>query len=68
MRIEILRSVLISGEPAEAGSFVEVGDSDARLLIGIGAAAEAAEVNEEPEAPKRGRKAAAATETAPEEA
>ena len=67
MRIEILRSVLISGEPAEAGSFVEVGDSDARLLIGIGAAVEAAEVNEEPEAPKRGRKAAA-TETAPEEA
>ena len=35
MRVEILRSVMISGEPASAGSFVEVSlsDTDKHVLI-----------------------------------
>lgn len=35
MRIEILRPVMIYGEPAQAGSLIEVRDSDAHLLIGM---------------------------------
>lgn len=34
MRIEILRSVLISGESVPAGSIIEVSRADAQLLIG----------------------------------
>jgi len=49
MRVEILRPVMISGEPASAGSFVEVSLADAQLLIGLGKAREAAA---EPKAPK----------------
>jgi hypothetical protein len=63
MKIEILRSVMISGERAEAGSFAEVSASDANLLIGMGKARLAPEVVAAPEpeveAPKKGRKPAA---------
>ena len=38
MRIEILRAVMISGEPVGAGSFVEVGEADGNLLVGSGKA------------------------------
>ncbi len=40
MKVEILRSVMISGEPADAGSILEVEDSDAATLIGLGKAVE----------------------------
>jgi len=50
MRVEILRPVMISGEPASAGSFAEVSLADAQMLIGLGKAREAAAA--EPEAPK----------------
>lgn len=60
MKIEILRSVMISGESVSAGSFIEVNRSDASLLIGMGKARLAAEVMEDAkpaaEAPKRSRK------------
>ena len=66
MRIEILRQVMISGEPVEAGSFIEVSEADANLLVGSGKAMIApavekpapVEVTEEPKpAPaKPGRK------------
>jgi hypothetical protein len=62
MKIEILRSVMISGERAEAGSFVEVNQSQAYLLVGLGKARLAPEekptAEPEPEAPKRSRKPA----------
>jgi len=48
MRVEILRPVMISGEPAAAGSFAEVSLADAQMLIGLGKARKA----EEPEAAK----------------
>jgi len=48
MRVEILRPVMISGEPASAGSFAEVSLADAQMLIGLGKARKA----EEPKAPK----------------
>jgi hypothetical protein len=38
MKVEILRSVMISGEPVKAGSLVEVTAADASLLIGMGKA------------------------------
>jgi hypothetical protein len=41
MRVEILRNLMISGEPAAAGSFVELEDAAAMLLIGMGKAAPA---------------------------
>jgi len=41
MRVEILRNVMISGEPAAAGSFAELEDAAAMLLIGMGKAAPA---------------------------
>ena len=40
MKIEILRPVMISGEPAAAGSILEVEDSDAVTLMGLGKAVE----------------------------
>jgi hypothetical protein len=40
MKVEILRSVMISGKPADAGSILEVEDSDAAILIGLGKAVE----------------------------
>ena len=51
MRVEIKRNVMISGEPAAAGSFVELEDAAAMLLIGMGKAvfAPAAEPEPEPE-------------------
>jgi hypothetical protein len=62
MRIEILRSVMISGESVKAGSFVEVDTAAANLLIGMNKARLAPEPEPqpepEPEAPKRGRKPA----------
>lgn len=67
MKIEILRSVMISGERAEAGSFAEVSLADAQLLIGLGKACFAPEEEPapqpeaEPEAPKRSRKPAQPT-------
>jgi hypothetical protein len=67
MKIEILRSVMISGERAEAGSFAEVSLADAQLLIGLGKARFAPEgepapqPEPEPEAPKRSRKPAQPT-------
>jgi hypothetical protein len=56
MRIEILRQVMISGEPVSAGSFVEVSEADGNLLVGSGKAVVApavekpapVEVTEEP--------------------
>jgi hypothetical protein len=55
MKIEILRPVMISGEPAAAGSILEVQDSDAVTLMGLGKAvmhqAEAEEPAAEEEAP-----------------
>ena len=71
MRLEILRSVMISGEPALAGSFVEVSPADANLLIGSNKARLApepepvAEPDPTCEAPKRSRKPA--PPTTPEE-
>ena len=77
VKIEILSDVMISGGPALAGSFIEVSQSDANLLVGMNKArligdAEAAQEPElEPEkdpesateeAPKRGRKSAPSTE------
>lgn len=64
MKIEILRSVMISGELAEAGSFPEVSVADANLLIGMGKArlvteAPAAAPAPEAEAPKKSRKSTA---------
>lgn len=60
MRIEILRSVMVSGEPVSAGSTLEVIPSIANLLIGMNKAQLAPEPEPapapEPEAPKRGRK------------
>jgi hypothetical protein len=49
MRVEILRNVMISGEPAAAGSFVELEDAAAMLLIGMGKAAFAPTPEPEPE-------------------
>ena len=63
MRIEILRSVMISRESVKAGSFVEVSVADANLLIGMGKARLAPEDKPapQPEAPKRSRKPAQPT-------
>ena len=57
MKIEILRPVMISGEPG-SGSILEVDDSDAVTLAGLG---KAVEYKAEAEAP-------AAEEKAPEPA
>ncbi len=67
MKVEILRQVMVSGEPVSAGSFIEVSEADANLLIGNGKAVVAAvvekpapvEVTEEikPEPAKAVRKA-----------
>jgi hypothetical protein len=46
--IEILRSVMISGEPAAAGSIVETSEQEAQYLIGMGLAATAAAPAPEP--------------------
>lgn len=74
MKIEILSDVMISGEPALAGSLVEVSPADATLLIGMNKAklpsddtpVSEAEVEapqlSEAEAPKRARKSAPSTE------
>lgn len=61
MRIEILSAVMISGEPVEAGSLVEVSNSDANLLINSNKARlapPAPAADPAPEAPKRSRKPA----------
>lgn len=63
MKVEILRAVMISGEPVSAGSFVEVSQADGNLLIGshkaiaVDAKPVPVEVTEEPK-PKRRAKAA----------
>lgn len=68
MKIEILRSVMISGEPALAGSILEVTTSVANLLIGMNKAQAAPEPESTPEpeveAPKRGRKSTPTPEEA----
>jgi hypothetical protein len=46
--IEILRSVMISGEPAAAGSIAEVSEQEAQYLIGMGLASAAAAPAPEP--------------------
>jgi hypothetical protein len=67
MRIEIVRSVMISGEPVQAGSFAEVTLAEANLLVGLGKACfaleeePAVEPEPQPEPPKRGRKPAQPT-------
>lgn len=48
-RIEILRSVMINGEPADVGAVVDVTNSEALYLIGQGLAATAAALEPEPE-------------------
>ena len=51
MKVEILRPVLISGKPADAGSILEVDEADAVTLVSLGKAiehkAEAAPAEEE---------------------
>ena len=49
MKIEILRPVMISGEPAAAGSILEVEDSAAWTLIRLGKAVEHQEEAAAPE-------------------
>lgn len=58
-----MRSVMISGESVQAGSFIEVSLADANLLIGMNKARLAPEPEPvpEPEAPKRGRKSTTTT-------
>lgn len=56
MKVEILRPVMISGEPASVGSFHEVSYPDGNLLINCGKAKLA---TEEPEPAKRTRKTTA---------
>ena len=65
MKIEILRPVMISGEPASVGSSAEVSVADAQMLIGLGKAVKAedkpapkAEAPKEEPKPKRTRSAA----------
>lgn len=48
MRVEIIRNVMISGEPVKAGSFVDVEIAVANLLIGSGKAKVASEKEAEP--------------------
>ena len=43
MKIEILRPVMISGEPASAGSLLELNDRDANVLVLLGKAKVATE-------------------------
>lgn len=66
MKIEILSSVMISGESVKAGSLVEVSKDHACLLISSNKARLAPEPKPEPEpepeAPKRSRKPAPSTE------
>jgi hypothetical protein len=63
MKVEILRAVMISGEPVSAGSFIEVDLATANLLMGMGKAVKAvdpepvAELTAEAEAAKPVRKA-----------
>lgn len=53
MKVEILRPVMISGEPALVGSFAEVSVADAQMLIGLGKAVKAEDKPApETEAPK----------------
>ena len=49
MRVEILRDVMISGEPAKAGSFVELDKATANLLVGMKKAAIAPKPAPKPE-------------------
>lgn len=53
MRIEIKRNVMISGEPVKAGSFVEVDNQTAQLLIGMDKASVAPEQEPAPSCPPR---------------
>ena len=70
MRIEILRSVMVSGESVSAGSFIEIDPALANMLVSMNKAQPAPapepepEPQPEPEAPKRTRKT---TTPAPEE-
>jgi hypothetical protein len=57
--VQILSAVMINGEPAAAGSLVDVSDSDAQYLIGMGLAVMAEAPTPEPEVeskPARTRK------------
>tara|TARA_Y100000004_G_scaffold106527_1_gene119574 strand:- start:203 stop:433 length:231 start_codon:yes stop_codon:yes gene_type:complete len=65
MKVEILRSVMISGEPAEAGSILEIDDADAVTLLGLG---KAVRFKEEAAAPKAAAKTAAKEQPSEEEA
>ena len=47
--VEILRSVMVNGEPTEVGALVDTSDHDAQYLIGQGLAAAAAAPAPEPE-------------------
>lgn len=47
--IEIVSATMINGEPYQAGSRVEVAESDARFLIGLGMAVIAADPEPEVE-------------------
>jgi hypothetical protein len=69
MKLEILRSVMISGESAAAGSFVEVSNADAQILLGLGKArkAEEAEKVVKAEAPKEEPKPKRTRSAAPKE-
>lgn len=73
MEVEILRGVMIKGEPAPAGSVLDLEDAEAVMLIGMNKAKKSEVVGVAPQAvvepnadaPKRGRKPAVHTE--PEE-
>ena len=69
MKVEILRPVMISGEPASVGSFAEVSVADAQMLIGLGKArkAEEAEKVVKAEAPKEEPKPKRTRSAAPKE-
>lgn len=56
MLIRILRQTSISGRPARVGDLIDVSDSDARLLLGMGKAELAPDpVTPTPEAEERPR-------------
>lgn len=71
MKVEILRGVMIKGEPASADSIVDLPDAEAYMLISMNKAKKAEEVEVAPqadvepvaEAPKRSRKPQISTES-----
>lgn len=71
MKVEMLRGVMIKGEPAAAGSIIDLPDAEANMLISMNKAKKSEVVEVAPqavvepaaEAPKRGRKPQITTES-----